>query len=143
MYFCCRGSRSRGIEREGEGKEGGWRRKRFVRFGASPPSARSLDSGADCALGEMSPCTILRRRRRRPKYVADRLHAAAFLHTSSLMLTMSQTLAPFIRLCQREDGRNEGRGKEGSSETTTTTRRARREGDEIRRAKEAGHNGEF
>ena len=105
-------------DREGGEGEGGWRRKRFVRFGASPP-ARSLDSGADCALGEMSPCTILRRSRRRPKYVADRLHAAVFLHTSSLMLTMSQTLAPFIRLCQREDGRNEGR-KEGSSETTSS-----------------------
>ena len=59
-----------GGDRERGGEEEGWRRKRFVRFGASPP-ARSLDSGADCALGEMSPCTILRRRRRRPKYVAQ------------------------------------------------------------------------
>lgn len=119
MYFCCRGSRSQqGIEREGRGRAAGGGSASFVLEPVRPP-ARSLDSGADCALGEMSPCTILRRSRRRPKYVADRLHAAVFLHTSSLMLTMSQTLAPFIRLCQREDGRNEGR-KEGSSETTSS-----------------------
>ena len=44
-------------------------------------SVRFLDSGADCALGEMSHCTILRRARA-PAHIHTHymLHAAAFLH---------------------------------------------------------------
>ena len=62
------------------------------------------------------------------------------------MLTMSQTLAPFIRLCQsepRREGRKEGR-KEAArdDELDGDGTGSAREGDEIRRA-EREHNGEF
>ena len=99
-----------GGDRERGGEEEGWRRKRFVRFGASPP-ARSLDSGADCALGEMSPCTILRRR---PKYVAQtgytplRSYILSDAHNESNSCAVHSSLS--------KGGREEGE---------TTTRRAR------------------